>query len=71
MGSFGMWPAALPLTKHYQFSYKFQKERAKFSLTCHEGTDLEYSYSSTLSLTLALDGSGRLNAMSRPLYTRE
>jgi hypothetical protein len=39
--------------------------------TGHEGTDGEYRYSSTLSLTSELDGDGLVNAMPKPLYRRE
>jgi len=40
-------------------------------ITGHEGPEVEYRYSSTLSLTSALDGGGVINATPRPLYPRQ
>jgi hypothetical protein len=39
--------------------------------TCHKCTEGEYTYSSTLSSTLTLDGGGGVNATPRSLYPRE
>jgi hypothetical protein len=39
--------------------------------TCHEGLERKYRYSSTLSLTSALDRGLVVNAMLQPLYLRE
>jgi len=49
----------LPLTSDTVFhtSTKQRQEKVQ-SITCHERTEPKYSYSSTLSLTLALDGVG-------------
>jgi hypothetical protein len=40
---------------------KKKKKKQLHSITCHEGPDGEYTYSSTLSLTSALDGGGWLS----------
>ena len=42
-------------------------QRKVHPTTCHGGTEGEYRYSSTLSLTSTLDG-GAVNAMLQPLY---
>jgi hypothetical protein len=40
-------------------------------ITCHEGVEWELRYSSTLSLTSALDGGWVVRVMPWPLYPRE
>jgi hypothetical protein len=49
----------LPLTSDEVFHTPTKQRQEKVQgITCHERTEREYSYSSTLSLTLALDGVG-------------
>jgi hypothetical protein len=52
----------------YSFSVKLVKGKVKYhSRTRHEGTEGEYMYSSTLSLTSPLEG-WRVNVRPRPFY---
>jgi hypothetical protein len=55
-----------------RFGFNPVKVKVKVQfITCREGPDGEWRYSSTLSVTSALDGGWLVNATPRPLYPRD
>ena len=53
-------------------SKEMEVSRLKLNVTCHEGTEGEFSYSCTLSLTWALEAGGWVvNITPRSFYPRE